>query len=52
MKALIIIAAIAIAYYFIFKFFLLLVSSNGKDPEELGIEMEEDKQQDTQQEQP
>lgn len=52
MKALIIIAVISVAYYFIFKFFLLLVSSNGKDPEELGIEMEEDKQQDTQQEQP
>ena len=48
----IIIAVFSVAYYFIFKFFLLLVSSNGKDPEELGIEMEEDKQQDTQQEQP
>lgn len=45
MKALIIIAVIAVAYYFIFKFFLLLVSSNGKDPEELGIDMQQDKQQ-------
>ena len=45
MKAIIIIAAIAVAYYFILKLFLLLVSSNGKDPEEMGIDMQQDKQQ-------
>ena len=44
MKVIIIIAAIAVVYYFILRFFLLLVSGNGKDPEELGIDMEQDKQ--------
>ncbi len=45
MKAFIIIAAIAVVYYLILRFFLLLVSGNGKDPEELGIDMQQDKQQ-------
>lgn len=47
MKVIAIIAAIAVAYYFILRFFLLLVSGNGKDPEELGIDMQQDKQKDT-----
>ena len=45
MKTFIIIAAIVVAYYFIIRFFLLLVSGNGKDPEEMGIDMQQDKQQ-------